>query len=276
MSERILVIGAGYIGSAFAGEAVRQGKEVYALRRRISEQSIPGVMMVQGDVTALNDSDVAKLPEGIGTVVVTIAPTSMDDGYEETYVRGIQGAIDLAKRYGTRRLLYTSSTGVYSANNGEVVDESSNVHSGDDMQGVIRRSELLALESPMDTVILRLSGLYGPGRDPRPRYRDIAALAAGGEYWTNRIHRDDAVGGILFMLEKQVQNEIYNCTDDEPAQAISIARWLAEQEGRPVTTPPTADGKPRSSKRIQNEKLRALGWKPEYPTFREGFRLLDP
>jgi nucleoside-diphosphate-sugar epimerase len=91
--------------------------------------------------------------------------------------------------------------------------------------------------------------------------------------WTNRIHRDDAAQAVVHLLTRQVAPErLYLGTDDEPAQLGDVATFLAERLGAP--TPPPADPAQGHGKRLSNARLRATGWEPTRPSYREGYASL--
>jgi nucleoside-diphosphate-sugar epimerase len=88
--------------------------------------------------------------------------------------------------------------------------------------------------------------------------------------WTNRIHRDDAAAAVVHLLTRDGDpGLLYVGTDDEPALLGDVAAHLAQHLGAP--TPPAADPALATGKRLSNARLRATGWVPRYPTYREGY-----
>jgi nucleoside-diphosphate-sugar epimerase len=94
-----------------------------------------------------------------------------------------------------------------------------------------------------------------------------------GAYWVNLAHRDDIVGAVLGAMHHEGDARVLNVADGAPAQAADIARWLATSAGRDASALVfDGDGVPaRSNQRVANAALLATGWRPEYPSFREGF-----
>jgi hypothetical protein len=99
-------------------------------------------------------------------------------------------------------------------------------------------------------------------------------VAAEPAQYTNRIHRDDAAGLLAHLLAQADEEELlapcYLGVDDEPASLFEVTTWLAEQLGtslQPVGAVSTRSG----SKRCSNELARESGWRPQYPSFREGY-----
>jgi nucleoside-diphosphate-sugar epimerase len=173
-------------------------------------------------------------------------------------------------------LIYTSSTSVYPQGEGATIDETAATGGGE------RATVLLAAEERLRAAgarwfILRLAGIYGPGRHhfvTQVREGEMSGYA--GQH-LNLIHRDDTAAAIwaCFTAPADVRNEIFNVVDDGPATKAEIGAWLAH-ELRVV--PPRFTGEPAGPRRtvtpdrlIANGKLKArLGWRPRYPTFREG------
>ena len=99
----------------------------------------------------------------------------------------------------------------------------------------------------------------------------------------NLIHRDDVCSAIWAALETPVSigNEIFNVTDDFPETRKQVVRWLADTLGRPppvfVQEEPQAGGRRHlerpHDRRIINRKIKSiLGWRPAYPSYRDGYR----
>jgi nucleoside-diphosphate-sugar epimerase len=127
--------------------------------------------------------------------------------------------------------------------------------------------------------VLRLGGIYGPGRhalldDLR---EGVRSFAENPNRWINQIHRDDAVAAILHLLNLEPKREIYNVVDDEPVAYGTCLKWLAKHlKIEPPVFEPEAPAQrtrrgPKPHRKISNAKLKATGWAPKYPGFREGF-----
>lgn len=271
----VAILGAGYVGMALARALADRGYEVYAVRRS-PQHALPGVWAVYGDLT--RPDEITELPPRVDHFVLCVAPgIGRGDDYERTYLAGADGAVVLALRHGARSLLYTSSTAVYGVTDGSWVTEASPLQARSPRGRVLIAAEqhLSTFEGPV--ILLRVTGIYGPGRSAVKRYARIEDLPACGESWVNLVHREDLVGAITHLLKLPPARRVLNCSDGPPARAIDIARWLAKQRGTPLpahikfTRP---DARPRSNQRVDSCALRALGWRPHYPSFREGFLFL--
>jgi nucleoside-diphosphate-sugar epimerase len=130
-------------------------------------------------------------------------------------------------------------------------------------------------------IVLRLAGIYGPGRGYwlNRFLAGTARLEDDGQRVLNMIHRDDVVGAALHVLEQGPAGETYNVVDDEPVTQLEFYKWLAGELKQAL--PPSGDAseglkRRGTNKRVSNRKLRRLGWRPKYATFREGMKsLLD-
>mgnify|MGYP002780627512 CR=1 FL=1 len=270
----IAVLGAGYVGRAAAMSLAAGGAAVWAVRRSAtSGPDADGVTWCTGDVAR---GVIDGLPPRLDAVVLTIAPGRGDDDYVSTYVAGARGALALARATGAR-LVYTSSTGVYGVHDGSEVTEATPLRGAGPSNDALRRAEAVLLEADdVAAVVLRVAGIYGPGRDPAARYRDPATLALGGEAWVNLAHRDDIVRAIAHAVARDDLPRVLNCADGAPATARTICGWLAERRGvDPATLAFTGTSAPaRSNQRVSSAALQATGWRPQWPTFRDGLAAL--
>lgn len=270
--KTVAILGAGYVGMGLAGVLVDRGYNVYAVRRR-PQQALQGVRAVYGDLT--RPDEITGLPDHVDHLVLSVAPSLPDgDDHERTYLGSAEGTVALARRHGACSVLYTSSTAVYGVADGSWVTEASPLRARSPRGRVLIAAErrLWTFEGPV--ILLRVAGIYGPGRTALERYTRIEDLPTHGEYWVNLVHRDDLVAAITCLLTLAASRRVLNCSDGTPERAIDIARWLAAQHGTSIPSPiefARPDAQPRSNQRVDSRTLRALGWRPRYPSFREGF-----
>lgn len=282
---RVLIIGCGYVGIPLGATLAGQGHEVTGLRRSAAaaaELRAAGIQPVQADVS--DPAALAVLPPQYDRVVFCAAASGgAPEDYRRTYLEGIRNVLNWLAPRPPRRLVYTSSTGVYAQNDGSVVTEDSPAQAATPAAEVLLATEQELLTAARDrnfpAVILRLSGIYGPGRGYwlRQFLAGEARLEGDGRRVLNMIHRDDVVGAILAALERGQPGRIYNVTDDEPVTQRDLFAWLARTLNRPLppslpAESPVSRRRGLTSKRVSNARLRTeLGWTPRYPTFREGF-----
>jgi nucleoside-diphosphate-sugar epimerase len=129
--------------------------------------------------------------------------------------------------------------------------------------------------------IFRLPGIYGPGRSAIDRLRtgEARRIDAPGQVFS-RIHVDDLAAGLAASIARPRPGGIYNLCDDEPAANSEVIAYAASLMGVPAPPEiPLAEAKlsPAAarfyaeSKRVSNARAKAeLGWRPAYPSYREG------
>lgn len=274
---RVLIAGCGYVGSALGELLSSEGHTVFGLRR--DPASLPDTITpVVADL--FHPIPSKTLPETLDYVFYTASAGGSDDvAYRSAYVDGPQNLLEaLAPQLANvRRLFFTSSTGVYAQTNGEWVEETSPTEPESHTGRRLLEGERVVSEGPIPSSVVRLSGIYGPGRT-RSIQRALETPADDGPpVYTNRIHRDDCAGVLRHLMLLPEPAPLYLATDHEPTDRRTVARWLSDRLGRPL---PEADSsgaqRRRTNKRCSNYRLLASGYEFRYPTFRKGFAgLLD-
>lgn len=277
--KTLLIAGCGDVGSRLGQRLSASGWTVYGLRRSVA--LLPqGIHPVAGDLHA--DVCPADWPtEALDYVVYCAAATERDEaGYRKAYVEGLRHVLGWLIQHGQRpkRLLFVSSSGVYGQQQGEWVDEASPVEAQSYSGCVMREAEQVALHSGVPASVIRLTGLYGPGRkwllsQVRQGYR----VASEPPLYGNRIHVDDAAGLLAYLLQADTRGvaleDCYIGVDDEPAPLHEVVAWLREQLDVEHWSE-TSTVRRAGSKRCSNARARALGWQPQYPTYRDGYRAI--
>ena len=270
-----LVIGCGYVGRRVADLWLQNKREVCALTRskeRAHTLRAAGMQAIVGDVL---DPRSLQLPS-VQTMLYAVGYDRQSSASQrEVYVDGLRNV--LAAVPNVERVVYISSTGVYGQANGEWVDEKSPCEPTREGGKACLAAEQLLLESRWGnrSIILRLAGIYGPGRVPAAR--DAAArlsLNPGG--YLNLIHVDDAVNTVLAAERCGEVPAILVVSDGHPVPRAEYYRHVLELFGSEEAeqTQPTANqGQRRAmgSKRVRNSRmLRQLQVRPQYPSYQEG------
>jgi nucleoside-diphosphate-sugar epimerase len=270
---RVLIAGCGDVGTALGLELARDGHVVFGLRRRADALPRP-LVPVAADLR--DPATLRDLPRDCDALVYAAAADGFDDAaYRAAYVDGLAHVLH-ALGAPPGRLVYTSSTAVYAQADGSVVDEDSPATPAGFSGLRLLEGERLARDA--GGVVLRLAGIYGPGRT---RLVDqvragTATCPDGPATWTNRIHRDDCAGAIHHLLALRDPAPLWVGVDDEPAPLCAVLDWLAARLGVPPprrVPPGGGDGgrRERTNKRCSNARLRRSGWVPRHPTFRDGY-----
>jgi nucleoside-diphosphate-sugar epimerase len=280
MSGRKLVVGCGYLGERVAHRWRQAGAEVFAVTRspeKAERLSRAGLCPLIADITSPPDD--WRLPP-VDTILFALGHDRASAlSIQQTYVGGMKNLLSAADD-STRRVIYISSTGVYSQNDGEWVTEASTCQPARAGGQACLLAEALLRSGRLGrrSVILRMAGLYGPGRIPRAADllagRPIDAPAHG---WLNLIHVDDAAEAVLAAETKGAGGAVYLVSDGQPAVRrdyyVELARLLGAPS--PVFSAPAPDSpaaaRATTDKRIDNSRMvRELEVKLAYPSFREG------
>jgi nucleoside-diphosphate-sugar epimerase len=197
------------------------------------------------------------------------------EAYREVF---LEGARMMAGRQPAARKIFVSSTSVYGQANGEIVTEDSPAESAAETGKILREAEEIARAG--GAIVARSAGIYGRGRGVlwEKFKRGDAVIEGDGSRWINQIYRDDLVAALAFLMEAGRPGQVYNIADDEPVTLRDFYAWCAEYSGQPL--PPsgpvnTNRKRGRTSKRVSNAKLRALGWRPIYANFRDGIAAME-
>lgn len=282
---RVLIVGCGYVGLPLGAELVRQGREVFGLRRSAgatAELQAAGITPLLGDIT--QPDSLAKIPASFDWVVNCVASShgGVED-YRRVYLEGTRNLLAWLAATPPKKFVYASSTGVYGQDDGSLVKETSAAEPPTETGTVLRETEQLLLtaaaERQFPAVILRVAGIYGPERGHwfKQFLADEARIEGDGTRLLNMIHRDDVIGCIIAALKSGRAGEIYNAVDDEPVAQRDFFRWLAESLDKPLPPAVPADAvaarkRGVTNKRISNRKLKMeLGYQFKYPTFRQGY-----
>ena len=286
---KCLIVGCGYVGLPLAAELIRQGHEVFGLRRSgVDELKSAGIQPLVADIT--KPETLAKLPRGFDWVVNCAASGggSADD-YRKLYLEGNRNLIAWLADSPPDKFIFTSSTSVYGQNDGSAVTEQSLTEPAEETAKILLEAERLLLDknsSPgrlphqkFSTVILRLAGIYGPGRGHwfKQFLKFEARIGGDGSRWLNKIHRDDVVGCIIAALERGKPGEIYNATDNEPVTQLKFFEWLAAELNLPLPPRNPANVEIQrkrrlTNKRVSNAKLRTqLKYEFQFSDFRDGY-----
>ena len=281
---RMMIFGAGFSGLAiaralagvcdFAGGTTRSPERFAALQAAGLSPFI-----YQGGNPA---EDLGAALSEVTHLVMSIAPDSGGDPLLEAFAGGLRASMPKLEWIG-----YLSTVGVYGDHGGEWVDEETVC------KPVSRRSVArlaaedgwtrLAAEAGVPLAIIRLSGIYGPGRNA------LKTLSAGkarrlikpGQVF-NRIHVAD-IGGATALLARQALGGIYHVTDDMPAPPQDVVSEAARIMG---LEPPaeidfeTADLSPMArsfygeNKRVANARIKAVGYGFLYPDYFTGLSAL--
>ena len=279
MEKTLLSIGHGFSARALAARLVPQGWRIVGTTRSpdkadaIADTGVEPVVWPGADLGAL----IAQFPN----VLVSAGPDSAGD----PVLNAVEDAVTRAAP-DLRWVGYLSTTGVYGDHGGDWVDEDTPL-TPSTKRGRARVTAEARWQAIPDLPlhIFRLAGIYGPGRGPFAKVRAGTArrIIKPGQVFS-RIHVEDIAQALELSLQRPDPGAVYNLCDDDPAPPQDVIAHAAALLGLPV--PPAipfdqADMTPMArsfyaeSKKVRNDRIKqALGWAPQFPTYRAGLAAL--
>jgi nucleoside-diphosphate-sugar epimerase len=265
----LFVFGLGYSALQLAGRRVQQGRRV------------AGTVRSADRAAALQASSIdAMVWTGMGPIapppgadwLVTLPPD--ENGCPAARWAGAHAG-------SARSVTYLSTTGVYGDLDGGWAFEWSPAAPASPRAAARVKAEDQWRRHVPGVRIVRLPGIYGPGRSPFDRLRDGTAtrVIKPGQVFS-RVHVEDIAAGLAALLERPAATGVFHLCDDLPAPPHDVTEYAARLAGLPV--PPDvafADaqlGAMAASfyaecKRVSNARAKSvLGWRPQHPTYREG------
>lgn len=279
----MLIVGCGDTGRRIARRARARGQSVACLVRRAESADLLRSEGIRTRVADLDNQTPVFSPDVDSGQIFYLAPPP-STGTDDPRMRRLLAAPS-SDRPG--RIVYISTTGVYGDCQGAWVDESFPAQ-----PQVDRARRRLDAEQQLrawsaagrgDIIILRVAGIYGPGKLPLARLQQqVPMISAAEAPWTNRIHIDDLVTVCEAAMAVGRPGEIYNVSDGNPGNMRDYFDRVADLYGLPraplislaearATLSPGMLSYLGESRRMDNRKLREeLGVVLRYPNLSEG------
>lgn len=266
----LFLIGPGYTASRLADICLEKGWTVYGTAR--SADKAEGLRAAGIEPVLTGDEAAIAHAARASHLVVSTPPG--DDGCPGFALAG-RHAGDAAS------ITYLSTTGVYGDLNGGWAFEWSPANPGTQRGERRVMAERQWLSVRADLRILRLPGIYGPGRSQLDRVRGgkEEQIVKPGQVFS-RAHADDIAAGLLALIERPGLSGVFNLCDEEAAPPQDVMAYAAGLLGLPAPEPVSLDEADVSRmarsfysecKRVSNARLKAAtGWRPRYRTYREG------
>jgi len=287
-----LILGCGYVGKALASSRQSSGDRILALTRNADTADAlgnEGVDVFQGTIQDREWHDWARNVDWAVNCVSSAGGGL--EGYRLSYIDGNRSYADWMKKSGFEGLaIYTSSVSVYPDSQGEwVPEDDASPHSERAKIMLAAEEAFLAGPPSASKAVLRLGGIYGPGRSfLANRIREADGVLPGyGDYYLNLIRLEDIVSAIQALFNRPTfERGVYNIVDDQPMLKAELVSGLASAMGvGPVAFDPDgatgfrssrrSDGERPANRRISNGRFReAFGWAPQFPDGLSGMRSL--
>jgi nucleoside-diphosphate-sugar epimerase len=270
----VLLAGAGDLCLRTGKLLLDQGHRVWALRRHPPGGDTSGVQWLAGDLT--RKETLRHVPRHISHVLYAPTPDRHDQAhYRAVFVHGMQNLLESLDTAALRRFVFVSSSAVYGDQAGNWVDECTPAAPSGFSGATLIEAEQWLRQASDSAVVLRLAGLYGPGR-----LRLVARLQQGAAtvpghavHWANRIHIDDAARAAAHILTLPSPLDCYIGADGTPHRIDELYDAIAKMAGAPR---PARSVKKvgTGSKRLCNARLLASGFSLRWPDAIEGYRAL--
>ncbi|MGQ9659066.1 MAG: SDR family oxidoreductase [Thermochromatium sp.] len=279
----IVIVGCGYVGERLARQYLARGDSVLGLVRSqsgLDRLAAAGIPSARHDLAGTD-----AMPCSLAGVRLFHLVPPPEHGTEDLHTQHLIASFAQAGH--PRRLVYFSTTGVYGDCGGAWVDEDWPTRPTlDRSRRRLDAEEQLrcwSREHGGELVVLRVAGIYGPGRLPLERLRRGLPLVRPDEApYSNRIHVDDLVTVCIAAMDRGRDGAIFNVSDGHPSTMTEYFMQIAKAAGLPV--PPLIGlaeasthlsegmmGYMRESRRLSNRRLREeLGVDLRYPTLTEG------
>ena len=273
MTGLTLIAGCGDVGTRLARRLVLRGERVLGLRRSVG--ALPaGVVPLVADLG--DPASLAVLPQGITRLVYLPAPDARTpQAYRRVYGEGLGALLERLDHATLERAVLVTSSAVYGEHAGAWVDEDTPPAPPGFNGAILLEAEALWRSRLPGQPVLRLAGLYGPGRA-----RVLDELRAGRAmaprdppFYVNRMQVDDAAAALDHLLSLPAPAQLYLGCDDLPLPQSELYAALAEMLGAPapgVGPAPAGIG----NKRLSNARLRASGFVPVWTDARRGYAAL--
>jgi len=276
--ERRAILGCGYVGEEVARAWKQEGHALWATttrRERLGELAELVETPLIFDST--DPSTNLEFTADLDGILVSFAPSKgseVDLGqYRKTFLGGLQRLVetlDRRPRNTPLQIVHLSSCGVYGNRHGALTNETAPIIDIHPVNQVLLQAEEM-MESirseKIKVCVLRLGGIYGPGRD----IPSMLLSAAGGLVQRNGqnvpcwIHRDDIVRGACFAFDQGL-DETYNLVNDTQLSGQELTDRLCERAGLPLAKWLTIDTTDRIlNARVSNEKLKQIGFTFSHP-----------
>lgn len=278
MMAKILIIGCGAIGYELAKALAEAGHEVVGLKRNPPAINYDKLSYFRGDITIAQD--LQALPTDFEHIYFIVSADSRnEDSYHDIYETGLSNLLDKFARAGSDApWIFVSSTSVYAQSQGEWVDEGSVTAPNKSTSCKILAAERKLTAHNPNNIIVRFSGIYGPGREYLLRMaQKTPSIQKVPPYYTNRIHQRDCVGILAFLLAQRLAGvglqSCYLASDDNPAPLWEVISWLTKKMScqPPLPLDRSSDVDCDLNKRCRNDRIKKLGYAFLYPDYKNGY-----
>ena len=282
MTGRFGIIGCGYVGSAVSLHMRGLGMEVTGTTTSPERLNDLCAVVDHPRIFKAGDPSAdASFLDQLDGLLIAMAPTTStyeEDQYKSVYGKAIPSLVQAIQQRTSGQPLhvtYLSSAGVYGDKAGQVVNELTPPDLSNSTNVLLAEAEstVLTLNCPsIQASVLRLGGIYGPGKDIPDYIRRASGrqVPKNGNHINAWVHLMDIIRGVDFAFQRRLQG-LYNLVDDMQMTRRELSNALCDEEGLP---PVIWDNHDRPDTRIfnarvSNARLRAMGFSPRIASMLE-------
>lgn len=274
-NKKLLVIGCGKLGQKLGLLAKKTPLDLLGFKRK--KITSTNIRIEQQDIFDKSFFDKVKIHSPDFILYSLSADEQSEKSYRRNYVEGLKQVIKSIKYINNfQHLFFVSSTSVYGDNNDQFIDEFSETSPKNFRGTILLEAENLLNTVKFNSTILRLSGIYGSGRNYMIKLSQDAESWPKVDRWTNRINEVDAANFIIFLLNQCLQGEIpeklYLLTDKEPVTLFRLLNWIRQNLNLKNKINITSD--PILGKRLRSSIIPSLKFEYKYPTYKQGYKEL--
>ncbi|MEL6929268.1 MAG: NAD-dependent epimerase/dehydratase family protein [Cyanobacteria bacterium J06600_6] len=269
---KLAIIGCGYVGSAVARLWHATENEVTVTTTTPSK--VAELEKVSSRVVILEGNDLASLKQLLAdqdVVLLSIGSKQRTpEVYRQTYLETAHNLVKAIANSQVKQLIYTGSYGIIKAKSGNIIDETVVVKPQDEFGEILHQTEQVLLSAShgnLKTCILRLTGIYGPGRELIRIFQRVAGTTrpGSGEGYTNWVHLEDIARAINFAKDQQLEG-IYHLNSDEFMTTKKFLNKLFQAHNLPPVVWDSSQPSTRSySMKLSNAKLKNAGFTLAHP-----------
>jgi len=271
---KILIIGCGDIGAELGKQLVTQGHRVSGWKRTPPTES-SAFEICKVDVTEYES--IKRQEFNFDQVIYILSPDRGDiSTYEAVFSTGVDHVLDVFRqRKANVSFTFVSSTRVYGQYQGEWLNEDAETEPTDERGKILLAAERKFLSFNERSTVVRFSGIYGRSNHFINQLKAGCEIQKEPPYFTNRIHRDDCVGVLSFLINKKINAEnlqaVYLATDHDPAPKWDVASYLAAELKLPAPVPLTLTTEADCNKRLKNDRLTSAGYRFKFKSYKDGY-----
>ena len=273
--NKLIFIGLGQLAKLVADRIIHNDVDIVGVSRSPPRVSFP-LTHIRGDVK--DESVLCRLKKysGGGIAVITLTPDGRQpEDYQRAYLDASRALLEIWQGESTpKQVIYVSSTRVYGQNMGEWIDEYSETYPTSRQGEILLATEMLWRNSNLNISVVRFSGIYSDTRDYL--LRQIFANKLGTNQFTNRIHEEDCVRFLVFLIGLAMRSEklelIYLASDDTPEISVNVYMYVASLLN--ISCDENYIQKPIAEiqgKRCNNTRLKNTGFRLRYPSYKDGY-----